>query len=60
MTFEAAHTLNCCSSGIIQVDKVTTFVQYAFFYTQPLNKILIANHIPRIMMETGNCTMELA
>jgi hypothetical protein len=54
VTSAAAHTPDRRISGIIQVDEVSVFVQHAFQCTQHLDRILLANHTPRMTMRTAN------
>jgi hypothetical protein len=54
VTSGAPHAPDRRSSGIIQVDEVSVFVQHAFLCTQHLDRILIADHTPRMTMGTAN------
>jgi hypothetical protein len=54
VTSGAPHDPNRRSSGIIQVDEVSVFVQHALLCTQHVDRILIADHTPRMTMETAN------
>jgi hypothetical protein len=58
VTSAPAHTADRRSSGIVQLDEVSVFVQHAFLCAQHLDRILLANHTARMTMGTANRSVQ--